>query len=56
MQHGHVEIPWMAAEQRYEVRDLIDDVSYQWRGARNYVRFDPDIRQGHILWLPKPRT
>ena len=56
MQHGHVEIPWMAAEQSYEVRDLIDDVSYQWRGARNYVRFDPDIRQGHILWLPKPRT
>ena len=56
MQHGHVEIPWMAAEERYAIRDLIDDVQYQWRGAWNYVRFDPDIRQGHILWLPKPRT
>jgi starch synthase (maltosyl-transferring) len=56
MQHGHVELPWMAAEESYEIRDLIDDVQYQWRGAWNYVRFDPDIRQGHILWLPKPRT
>jgi starch synthase (maltosyl-transferring) len=56
MQHGHVEIPWMTAEQSYEVRDLIDEIAYQWRGAWNYVRFDPDIRQGHILWLPKPRT
>ena len=56
MQHGHVEIPWMAADESYEVRDLVDEVGYQWRGAWNYVRFDPDIRQGHILWLPKPRT
>ena len=46
----------MAAEESYAVRDLVDDVEYRWRGAWNYVRFDPNIRQGHILWLPKPRT
>ena len=56
MQHGHVEIPWMAAEESYAVRDLLDGVEYRWRNAWNYVRFDPDIRQGHILWLPKSRT
>jgi starch synthase (maltosyl-transferring) len=64
MQHGHVEVPLdslrsLGAGSRdgrdavYTVRDLLDDVDYQWRGAWNYVRFDPDIRQGHILWLPK---
>ena len=57
MQHGHVDVPGVrAATTVYTVRDLIDDVSYTWRGAWNYVRFDPDIRQGHILWLPTPRT
>jgi len=56
MQHGHVEVPGFAPDAAYTVRDLLDDASYEWRGARNYVRFDPDIRQGHILWLPIPRT
>jgi starch synthase (maltosyl-transferring) len=60
MQHGHVEAPpdlrpVTGADAIYSVRDLIDDVSYEWRGAWNYVRFDPEIRQGHILWLPRPR-
>jgi starch synthase (maltosyl-transferring) len=56
MQHGHVEVPGFGPDAAYTVRDLIDEVPYEWRGARNYVRFDPDIRQGHILWLPTPRT
>jgi starch synthase (maltosyl-transferring) len=55
MQHGHVEVPDVHGDHRYAVRDLIDDVCYEWRGAWNYVRFDPDIRQGHILCLPTPR-
>jgi starch synthase (maltosyl-transferring) len=62
MQHGHVQVAFDSlpvldvadGEASYTVRDLLDDVEYQWRGAWNYVRFDPDIRQGHILWLPKP--
>jgi hypothetical protein len=55
MQHGHVDVPGFEPDEVYAVRDLIDDVTYEWRGDRNYVRFDPDIRQGHILWLPKRR-
>jgi starch synthase (maltosyl-transferring) len=53
-QHGHVEVPEIGADEPFTVTDLIDDVSYGWRGPWNYVRFDPEIRQGHILWLPKP--
>ena len=35
----------------YKVRDMIDDTIYEWRGEWNYVRFDPEVRQGHILKL-----
>jgi len=56
MQHGHVEVPGFERDDTYTVRDLLDGVTYDWRGAWNYVRLDPDIRQGHILWLPTPRT
>jgi starch synthase (maltosyl-transferring) len=56
MQHGHVAVPGYGPDATYTVRDLIDDVTYEWRGGWNYVRFDPDIRQGHILWLPTHRT
>jgi starch synthase (maltosyl-transferring) len=49
MQHGHVEVPGVGADDIYAVRDLIDDVQYSWRGTWNYVRFDPDVRQGHIF-------
>jgi starch synthase (maltosyl-transferring) len=56
MQHGHVRVPGIGGDAAYTVHDLIDDTRYAWRGEWNYVRFDPDIRQGHILWLPKPRT
>jgi len=54
MQHGFVDVP--VDLDSFVVRDLIDDVEYTWHRGRNYVRFDPEIRQGHILWLPKSRT
>src|SRR5581483_881622 len=54
MQHGFVDLD--VAADAFVVRDLIDEVEYTWHRGRNYVRFDPDIRQGHILWRPKPRT
>ena len=57
MQHGHVEMftdPLLDAT--YSVVDVLDDVRYEWRGGWNYVRFDPDIRQGHVLWLPNHRS
>jgi len=56
MQHGHVRMPGVVGDESFNVYDLIDDTRYVWRGEWNYVRFDPDVRQGHILWLPKPRT
>jgi starch synthase (maltosyl-transferring) len=49
MQHGHVRVAGIAADQQFLVHDLLDDVEYEWRGEWNYVRFDPDIRQGHIF-------
>jgi len=54
MQHGFVDFP--APHDAVTIQDLVDEVHYTWHRGRNYVRFDPDIRQGHILWLPKPRT
>jgi starch synthase (maltosyl-transferring) len=60
MQHGHVQVPLAAlgvgGDQPFTAHDVLDDTIYTWRGEWNYVRFDPDIRQGHILWLQKPRT
>ena len=40
----------------YVVRDLLDDAAYTWRGGWNYVRLDPDVRQGHILQLDARRS
>jgi hypothetical protein len=56
MQHGYVRVPALPlaglgvdADAGYAVCDLLDEVEYRWRGEWNYVRFDPDVRQGHIL-------
>jgi starch synthase (maltosyl-transferring) len=54
MQHGLVDVP--VDEDVFLVRDLLDETSYTWHRGWNYVRFDPEIRQGHILCLPKPRN
>jgi starch synthase (maltosyl-transferring) len=57
MQHGHIDVPDAGgSDDLFEARDLLDDARYVWRRGLNYVRFDPDIRQGHILWLPTRRT
>ena len=48
-QHGFVRAPFDRPGE-YRVRDLLDDDTvYTWRGEWNYVRFDPDVRQGHVL-------
>ena len=54
MQHGLVDVP--VDEDSFVVRDLLDGSSYTWHRGWNYVRFDPEIRQGHLLCLPTPRT
>jgi starch synthase (maltosyl-transferring) len=52
MQHGFVRFPFAPdAARAYKVLDLVDEVVYTWRGEWNYVRFDPEVRQGHILKL-----
>ena len=48
LQHGWVQWP-DAADGPYTVRDLLDDERYEWRGAWNYVRFEPSERVGHVL-------
>jgi starch synthase (maltosyl-transferring) len=53
MQHGHVRIPHVGPDETFAVRDLLDDVVYHWRGEWNYVRFDPDIRQGHVFRIER---
>ena len=50
MQHGRVDTP--VDEDLFPVRDLLDEATYTWHRGWNYVRFDPEIRQGHILCLP----
>ncbi|MGE5245359.1 MAG: alpha-1,4-glucan--maltose-1-phosphate maltosyltransferase [Betaproteobacteria bacterium] len=54
-QHGWVQVPPDAAPAgsagEYIAHDLLDDAQYTWRGEWNYVRFDPDVRQAHILKL-----
>lgn len=47
MQHGFVQTCWR--EQSYAVVDLLTETTYGWRGDWNYVRFDPGVRQAHIL-------
>jgi starch synthase (maltosyl-transferring) len=49
MQHGHVEVP--VDRDAFVVDDLLDDEHYMWHRGWNYVRFDPGVRQGHILKL-----
>jgi starch synthase (maltosyl-transferring) len=49
MQAGHVEVP--VDRDTFVVVDLLDDERYPWHRGWNYVRFDPGVRQGHILKL-----
>ena len=55
-QHGFVQVPRDLLERvtpdpdaGYHAHDLLSDARYLWRGDRNYVRFDPGVRQTHIL-------
>ena len=50
MQHGFVDVP--VDDDAFVVRDLLDDTDYTWHRGWNYVRLDPGVRQGHVLWLP----
>jgi starch synthase (maltosyl-transferring) len=63
MQHGWVQVLLdslrslgAGPDHTFKVRDLIDDAVYTWHGEWNYVRFDPGVRQGHILKLEIPNS
>jgi starch synthase (maltosyl-transferring) len=54
----HVQAGWtdlsmdalgLGAHQPYQVRDLLTGAQYQWQGARNYVRLDPQAVPAHIF-------
>ena len=35
----------------FEAVDLLDDQTYAWNGLRAWVKLDPEVRAGHVLWL-----
>jgi starch synthase (maltosyl-transferring) len=41
----------LPADAPFEAHDLLDGATYTWRGARNWVSLDPEIRAAHLLWL-----
>ncbi|HEV8342398.1 MAG TPA: alpha-1,4-glucan--maltose-1-phosphate maltosyltransferase [Candidatus Binatia bacterium] len=54
----HVQAGWtdlsmdalgLGTHQPYQVRDLLTGAQYQWQGARNYVRLDPQAVPAHIF-------
>ena len=53
MQHGWIHLPlaeWrIGPDATIEVFDVLSEERYYWRGERNYVRLDPEIRVAHIL-------
>ena len=53
IQQGFVEVPiaelGIAPDAPFIVEDLLDDTTYTWRGAWNYVRLDPSERMAHIF-------
>ena len=58
MQHGFIRLPlteWgLGPDATVEVRDLLWNERYFWRGEWNYVRLDPDARVAHILHVQLP--
>ena len=39
----------LAADQPYQVHDLLSDQRYQWRGPRNFVMLDPQRIPAHVF-------
>jgi starch synthase (maltosyl-transferring) len=53
MHETMIEVPiaelGIAPNESYEMSDLLTGSRYTWRGARNYVRLDPNERVGHVF-------
>jgi starch synthase (maltosyl-transferring) len=39
----------IAPDEAYIVEDLLTGLRYTWRGARSYVRLDPNLQVGHVF-------
>jgi len=37
------------ADEKYTVRDLLDDCVYEWKGGHNFVLLDPSVRSAHLF-------
>ncbi len=52
---GWVELPLgelgLAADQPYQVHDLLSDARYLWHGARNFVELHPEVVPAHLFRL-----
>jgi starch synthase (maltosyl-transferring) len=49
-QAGLVVVPaTLGLEPSFTVQDVLTDERYQWRVGPNYVRFEPGVRQAHVL-------
>jgi starch synthase (maltosyl-transferring) len=52
-QSGFVELDLPAllihSDASYKVHDLLDDCTYEWKGAKNFVIFDPEVRSAHLF-------
>ncbi|HSC89939.1 MAG TPA: alpha-1,4-glucan--maltose-1-phosphate maltosyltransferase [Polyangiaceae bacterium] len=57
-QESNVHVPLeefgLSEDQPYDVHDLLNGATYTWKGSRNYVRFDPKDRVGHLFRI-EPR-
>jgi starch synthase (maltosyl-transferring) len=59
-QAGWVQLPlheWkIGHDQRFVVRDLLTDVTYNWRGEWNFVELDPNKIPAHVLRIERQKT
>jgi starch synthase (maltosyl-transferring) len=57
VQSGSVQVPLaelgLAAEDAYQVQDLLTGAHFLWQGEWNYISLDPQVAAAHILRLRK---
>lgn len=46
----------LEADTTYQVHDLLTDTSYEWYGARNFVKLDPQTMPAHVFRLDRHQS
>jgi starch synthase (maltosyl-transferring) len=53
MQHGWIAVPaerlGSPTAEPFQVRDLLTDATFTWRGERHYIRLDPASASAHVF-------